>query len=547
MKLFLQIIVGALLLSGLGCESSGNKFLPDSDGSADGTIDGSDADADSDNDGDGDADADGDGGGDSDGDTDSDTDTDSDGDSDADTDGDSDSDADGGGDQCFTEGEERCEGYVQGGMHQICESLHWVDHACATPLECNVDTGTCDCPPASLTTLTGKIFTPKGETTGDPISRAFVYVPKPGVNVTPEPAGAHCTQCIDKNGLLAYNFSNVDGTFSVSFQSGLTDVDIVVQKGPFQRYVTGYHIANQCASNSVPTDSTRLPANPTEAGSKGRFPHIAVANGSHDKIETVIESIIGSLADVDQFDDPCGTTNPLFLDHVMINYDIVFIPCGQDACGNQPAWDRRAEFTWYLNHGGKLFVTDQAYDYLEQPFPERIFFKNDPGAGSTTPGAINAAEVGTVTTSMTIPAAISTYAPESQALADWLGNFSINPASVPITGWMGNWVVVEGFTYDEHGVPTDADYYSNGTTWTTADMSGHNGYASEPLTISFNVDPSIDPASPPVVENRSYCGRALFSSYHTREGGATGNLNEQERIMEFMILEIGVIFCPGLE
>jgi hypothetical protein len=73
-------------------------------------------------------------------------------------------------------------------------------------------------------------------------------------------------------------------------------------------------------------------------------------------------------------------------------FDIVFLNCGNNyefEILNSP--DNLTQLQAYVNAGGRLYVTDLSYDFVEQPFPQVMRFEGDADDPST-PGSLRGVE-----------------------------------------------------------------------------------------------------------------------------------------------------------
>ncbi len=467
---------------------------------------------------------------------------------------DSDADGDSGQSECGS-GAESCD---TTGAHRVCLGGHWSDDPCPAPTMCTTSDTSCQCPDGGATQITGTVYAPNGL---DPVSHAFVFLASDPTNIPKEEAGAHCIKCLSPTLVRKSTLTDAEGKFALGDFAEGQQQTVVVRKGPFQRAYT--LTPTQCSANAIPSDAIKLPADPTEAGTNGRFPMLAVSTGMFDRMEGVIQKLGINLDFVDIFNgggDPAvankgNSADELFAgfdsttgeDNIM-KYDVVFINCGQSG----GSWDtiaqtRKELFDRYVARGGRLYVTDMAYDFVEQTFPDKVAFLNDSGS---TAGAIDAAEKGSAAASVTGTV-------EDQSLRTWLEtNFAsqISGGQVNLVGWLQNWAVVDSFT-PSPPAQHDTDYRDKDL-WVQGNVTYGTGTSGvKPLTLSFNVDPAGTAAQKP--EERLSCGRVLFSSYHTFkagegtsdagvDGGATADISVQERILEYMILEIGVTFCENI-
>ncbi len=203
----------------------------------------------------------------------------------------------------------------------------------------------------------------------------------------------------------------------------------------------------------------------------------------------------------------------------IFNYDVVFINCGQ--------FDEEAVLSTYRQTlrdyvlaGGILYVTDQAYDFVEQLFPDYLDFYGDDGLSATMAETLHLAETGAA--DIQVRAAVN-----SQQLRDWLANVDcssgpcLNPdRTVNIGGFLSNWAVFHG----GHTVMSD-----NITIWTQGEIS----------LFDFDTGQFIGPVDKPLTATLNIGqGKILYSSYHTNELLLTAGFHPQERILQYLIFEL---------
>src|SRR3989338_2783468 len=265
------------------------------------------------------------------------------------------------------------------------------------------------------TSLTGTVFAPNG---ADPVAGATVYIPSSGSamivkNKTPTgktvTGSDGATTCDDPpETACAETCSNADGTFTLD-SSGCesTATTLKIVKGTLALTAT-----LGCSS----TTCTLEAADTTFQSSGSGTPSMAVVTGSWDRMQDVLAKLgfgaVGSNGNLDttqpfQFtlidgDDSLedGTYNNFsdLLDGTiaMSDFDIIFINCGAHDYTDETDLsdnDIQVRISEYVAGGGKLYVTDRAYDYIEQIFPEFLRFQDDPD-DATTAGDVDDAEDG---------------------------------------------------------------------------------------------------------------------------------------------------------
>lgn len=349
-------------------------------------------------------------------------------------------------------------------------------------------------------TLTGKVMAPEGTI---PISGALVYLTPTSPDAIPQQV--YCDKCIDLGTETPHTLSTADGTFALdAYQPG--DQFLVVQKGAFRRVRTINVVEGDQA---LGLDVTTLPA-AHDPGNGDSIPKMAVMDGVYDDIENTLAKLgLGQtdtsgalLSGTESFDLIQNTARDAFLTdyNTLSQYHIVFFPCdfswADTHLTSSTVLDNLNNF---MEAGGRLYVTDYAYDVLRQARPEPITWVGDSGGfGDAESGLYDS------NSSATDPGlgdwltaqGISTFVAE----ANWTEIQSVNPYTAP----------------DEDGVSTMFDP----TVWVTGDVNG----TQRPLTVSY----------------QHGCGRALFSTYHTEAGP---NLLVQEKALLYILLEVAV--CIG--
>jgi hypothetical protein len=383
-----------------------------------------------------------------------------------------------------------------------------------------------DCGSGLTTTVSGKVTAPNGL---DPVYQALVYVPAKLIEF---PQGAQCEVCNDPIGgtPIVSTTTAVDGTFTLTNVPATTQVPVVVQKGRFRK--TSYIDISACADNPLSADESRLPRNQSE----GDLPKMAVGVGDYDQIECVLRSIglddseFGAPASpgaVHLFDNGGGgTPGPDSLETLLYDanrlsqYNLLFVNCTNatfDTYMNQPL--AVMNLFNYVNSGGRLYVTDWSYDYMEQvpQFAPYVYF--DGGGSQTTPQPIGAAQW--IWDGSDLAAKVG-----DPTLASWLQAAGASPnGDVTI---IGSWALALSTAADQMTYPSQ--------TWVHGVAKG----VDRPMTVTYDYN---------------MCGKVLWSSYHTQEPGGAGSpfpgycvstpqtMIPQEKILEYLIFEISA--CSG--
>ncbi len=266
---------------------------------------------------------------------------------------------------------------------------------------------TCD---GGTTALTGTVYAPNGT---DPIPNVRVYA---AIAINPYPAN-YCDKCsapIDP--AYASTISAADGTYTLPLNTvpAGASIDFAIQIGRFRKHTILPVTA--CQSIVVPALAETLPGNST----LGDIPKIAVSAGNTDHLDTVLTALGITQYDCYEGRAVAGSSTTTCAQIANTNigtviataatldtYNMAFLSCAPDAyatyvtpAGTKTPADHtglgydQATMTantqaWVAN-GGRLFVTDTAYDYVAQAFPPDITWEGTAG----TPQPIDAANIG---------------------------------------------------------------------------------------------------------------------------------------------------------
>jgi len=359
-----------------------------------------------------------------------------------------------------------------------------------------------------------------------PIAKALVYVTKSMPPVIP--SRNYCFECIDLLPATPYVITDNHGSFRIDNIAG-GEWNLVVQKGQFRRVRRITVIPGQ--NTEIPPEITTLPSK-DDPSQGDTIPKIAVASGLYDWFEDLLAKF--GLADLGQdyryvrgseeftlfynggraygigiedFKDflrrPLETPD----EDDLSDFHILFIPCSNnhsDEVLTEP--ETLDNIRKFVRDGGKLYVSDWSYDFVEQVFPEFIdFIGNDSQIGSAenaiedfwdTEGNISDAD-----------------------LTAWLSALGLLPVQL-----LKNWVAIEG-TASVLGL----DKEGNQVEIVPKEMIYGNvpSLGSKPLNVIFDYG----------------CGRVFFTTYHTiggHTGSARPDIIAQEMILLYLVLDIGV-------
>ena len=369
-------------------------------------------------------------------------------------------------------------------------------------------------------TLSGKVFAPNGL---DPVPGATVYIPADPV--APFAATVTCDLCDKVPPAITKTTSATDGSFSLA---GVPDGDVVVviQLGRFRRVL--HFQVMPCEQRAVPARFTRLPTKNGELDPGDHIPRIAVATGDYDQIECVLKRM--GIAQLDLYDDRGGVNNPPALGSFdsllsdpkkMLGYDVLFVNCTnnefESSLGRKAVLDN---LTAYAAAGGRLYLTDWAYDLVEQvpAFAPYMCFEPQRGGnlmcGPAPQTAMNADSNSPYSNKALI---------KDARLADWLALFPNVIDGQKRVSVDFSFVVVDEVANDPKAYPT--------TVWVEGDTAQ---FGVKPMTVTFEYN---------------QCGRLHYSTYNTEPNGVVPEngrypnnckpaFSPQERILEYLVFEI---------
>ena len=382
--------------------------------------------------------------------------------------------------------------------------------------------------------IRGVVFAPNGI---DPIAQAVVYVPSSATGALSAISATTAATCeVPGVQVVTKTCAGADGAFVLSGVPVGVGVTVVIAKGLFKKEIKVNVTAG--APTVLAVVDTTLPV---ATGPGTQVPRIAVVTGSFDRMEDVLAKLgLGTVDELGALD--LGTEKFVLFDgafsladatypnfDVLLNsldelkkFDLIMINCGTaeyESRLSDP--DVVARLRQYVSDGGRLYVTDLSYDFIEQPFPKYIDFFGSDQVAEISPENSNEAEVGNSGITSVADILVST-------LQSWLGSTvkcgsastTSNTAScldtngkVHIEGFGGGWAMME----TAHPAQANAV-----TVWTRGLVSwGLGDLDTKPLTMTFP----------------SGAGKVLYSSYHTASESHPYML-PQERILQYLIFEI---------
>jgi hypothetical protein len=343
-------------------------------------------------------------------------------------------------------------------------------------------------------TISGFTYAPNGTLK---LANTLVYVTD--LDPAPIPEGTYCDKCITipKGDFV---FSGADGSFKISKRISAGEHKLVVQKGQFRR-VRKFTVTDK-GDIVIPQVDSTLPGK-TDTAMGDTIPTMAVIKGTthYDHIENSLEKL--GVKDVKVLSDRGLAGNPSELK----KYQVVFFPCSDQADARSAVSANRMGLRDFVESGGKLYVTDYAYEWLRQPFGSYLSWKGE-GPTLGTAAGIDGEYDGP-------------GKPVDPGLRDWLT--AIGETSITLKG---NWTKISSTNAlpgpDEKGMQVML------TPKVWMNVTDPDDGIERPATVSF----------------QQGCGRALFSSYHTEGdlGGGT-SLIAQEKALLYILLEVTA--CAG--
>ncbi len=385
--------------------------------------------------------------------------------------------------------------------------------------------------PTQMFTLRGKVWAPGADSTSTvqenmmPMSGALVA----GFFSLP-PEIPFCNECVEIPVGVPNTFSAADGSFELKLVPNRTYF-LTVQKGSFRR-VTEYTAGApgetedmEAAAGTTKDSRVTLP-NHHDPANGYYMPRILVVKGTYNNMDDM-SVLFGALGftwqealgqgNIDAVDDDGAEAEVIVNDlNRLKQYNLIIFTCGGGS-SFLTSPDARANLRQYVHDGGKLYVDDFAYDWALQPFPEFLTLQGnsgDCGGGTTPPSSVGSCNI------------YSSYdpigTPGDPNLEQWLN--AINPSGT-IQLMLAFDIIKELHPGVQGECNDDSDPNCQNGIYTAPPkvwMYGNwNSYTHHPVTVSWNY----------------YCGKVLYTTYHT-EGGEEGFLLLQEKIMFYLIMEM---------
>jgi hypothetical protein len=327
----------------------------------------------------------------------------------------------------------------------------------------------------------------------------------------------------------------VDGSFEILLAPGRT-YSLAIQKGEFRRVrdlqvpdTPGEVYQIESTPNQPRPEVLTLP-NSTNLALGDNIPKIAMVEADYEDMTEMFEAL--GFDYENEFDiycppDPLGfgtcsgpeietlLNNPTTLDQ----YNLIIVPCGENFTGGSTA---AANLRQWVKDGGKLYVDDFNYDFVEMAWPDFLVWYD--GSGSCGDSS-NPSDGAGICNNW------STYDfngdPGDQDFGDWLVLPAVNPSGDIYLEAAWDYIYEMG----EGIVGEDDECTGN---------CGPNGEVYlEPKVWMYNADSTpFGSHKPATVSWPYYCGKVAYTVYHTEPNDGSGELLLQEKIMIFLIMEI---------
>jgi hypothetical protein len=414
-------------------------------------------------------------------------------------------------------------------------------------------TGVCadvpTCTAGKTTSLTGKVFDPAGK---NPLYNVLVYVPNTKATLPPFEQGLTCDQCgaVAAGEPLVTTHTAPDGSFKLDGVPVGSDVPVVIQLGRWRRQVK-VPITKACGTNTVATGTLRMPRKKSE----GDIPRIGLLSATVDGLECVLRKIG---LDDSEFGNPGDASDPRvqffrsdlvgkdgstsYGEGAVINgstpnqsslfaqsggkaklqsYDMVMLPCpGLPSAKDDAQEDALRD---YANAGGRIFSTHYSYPWLTKRITPTL---SDPTDGPFE--------------------SVATWTPQDKPFAS-INDATVDTVSNPRGADFREWLKVVGALKANNTLTiTEARRDSSKVNAPTQRWIAAPSQADFPLHFTFN--------TPLGAPDAAQCGRVLFSDFHVANAYnygktfpkecADGDLTAQEKILEFMIFDLGSCVEP---
>jgi hypothetical protein len=399
------------------------------------------------------------------------------------------------------------------------------------------------CPMMGTTSVSGTVYAPNGT---DPLYNVLVYVPNggppPAYGVQPFAAGVTCGACgAEVTGSpLVSTSTAVDGTFTLPNMPVGQNIPLVIQNGRWRRKITIPNVP-ACTNTVLTAAQLRMPTKEAEGDPADNIPLMGFVTGQVDALECVLRKIgiadsefsdpatqggqgrvrfyLGELQQGAEYSGATPSASQLWGTQAEINqYDMVYFACQGTPGPPEPPASAKQIVVNYANAGGRVFATHFSYVWLYDaaPFSSTAVWQVNQGQPTPDP------QVGYVNQSF----------PRGMALAQWL-------QIVGASNTLGQ-IQINTLRRDFNNVVAPS------LLWISL-----GGTPIPPGNVPMHYTFDTPVGNPPAQQ----CGRVLFDDFHVENvndsGGeifphecATGPMTPQEKLLEFMIFDLGSCVAP---
>lgn len=406
-----------------------------------------------------------------------------------------------------------------------------------------------------MATVTGRVWGPGADdisvlsTNHFPVPGALVAMYKGDIDAPPD--GNYCNECVELSEGIPHVFTDEQGYFSMEIPPNTT-FNLLVQKGEFRRI--SYFISpgpgesmDLSAMSGQPKNAALTLPNRHDPGNGSWTPRIAIVVGAYEKKMNVMFEALGftynndHLAGISTDGDIMHPFDPTEADLLvedpveLAKYNVIIVTCGATINSIFDSSSRNNLIQWVRN-GGKLYVDDFSYDWVEQAWPEFLsWYVETPDEGGTSGVCGDGGSEGNGACNNWSQYSTAGYS-EDPGLSSWLTLPEVHQGS-PVE-LEGAWDILHEVSPGPVGecpevAPECHDnvLYLPPKVWMRGNAPGN--HSNNPMTVSWN----------------HWCGKVLYTVYHTHSEGYTEDpkayeLLVQEKIMMYLIMEIQTCTVP---